>query len=406
MTTNDHDVIIIGARCAGSPTAMLLARHGLRVLVVDRATFPSDTLSTHVLHPTAVAALSRWGVLDAVTATGCPPVSRYNFDFGPVVLAGRPAAPTGWDGPPPPTYAPRRTVLDKILVDAAAAAGAEVREGFTVDEIVFDDDRVVGIRGHGTGGDVVEERAAVVIGADGRNSLLARAVEPREYGGKPVLQWGAYTYWADLPVPDFDIVVRPNRGWGAIPTNDGLTMVVVGWPAAEAAAFKADIEGNYLRTLDLVPAFGARVRAATRVERFHVGGVPNGFRQSFGPGWLLLGDAGYVKDPITAQGIPDAFADAERAAAALAEVFGGHRSFDDAFSAAQRERDERAGPLYEFTTQLATLAPPPPEMQQLFGALRNTQAGIDQFISVVAGTLSPTDFFAPDNLGRLLGAAS
>ena len=184
-------------------------------------------------------------------------------------------------------------------------------------------------------------------------------------------------------------------------------MVVVGWPTAEAAAFKDDIEGNYLRTLDLVPAFGQHVRATTRVERFHVGGVPNGFRQSFGPGWLLLGDAGYVKDPITAPGIPDAFADAERAAAALAEVFGGHRSFDDAFSAAQRERRAARRPALRVhdaardacsthPRDAATLRGPPEHA----GGHRPVHQRRGQ------GPCSPTDFFAPDNLGRLLGAAS
>ena len=397
--TNNQDVIIVGARCAGSPTAMLLARQGHRVLVVDRATFPSDTVSTHVLHPRAGAALRRWGLLDAVIATGCPPISTYQFDFGPITISGTPASPEGLPG-----YAPRRTVLDKILVDAAVAAGAEVREGFTVDEVLVEEGVVAGVRGRNADGRVAEERAAVVIGADGRNSMVARAVQAADYLTTPPLQFCVYSYWRDLPADGFEIYIRPDRGMAAVATNDDETLLIVGWPTAEEQAYKADIEGNYLRTLDLVPDLSERVARATRVDRFHTGAVPNSFRQSYGPGWLLLGDAGYVKDPITAQGIPDAFTDAERAAAALDDVLAGRRSFDAAFADVQATRDRLALPIFEFTKQLATLAPPPPEMQQLFGAMAGNQTAMDQFVSVTAGSLSPEVFFEPGNLQRLLGS--
>ena len=399
--TNHHDVIIVGARCAGSPTAMLLAQRGHRVLVVDRATFPSDTVSTHVLHPRACAALDRWGLLDTVVATGCPPVRTYHFDFGPVTISGTPASPEGL-----PAFAPRRTVLDKILVDAAVAAGAEVREGFTVDQVIVEDGTVVGVLGRDSDGNVAEERATVVIGADGRNSMIARAVEASDYCATPALQFAVYTYWRDLPVDGFEIHIRPDRGMAAIATNDGETMLIVGWPAAEEQAYKADIEANYLRTVELVPELSARVRRATRVDRFHTGAVPNAFRQSYGPGWLLLGDAGYVKDPITAQGIPDAFDDAERAAVALDDVLAGRRGFDDALAAAQATRDAHAMAIFEFTKQLATLAPPPPELEQLFAAMAGNQEAMDQFVSVTAGSLSPAAFFEPANLARLLSATA
>ena len=154
---------------------MLLAQKGCRVLVVDRSAFPSDTLSTLVIHAPGVAALRRWGVLDQVTASGCPPIGTYSFDFGPVVVAGTPHPQEGIST----AFAPRRTVLDKILVDAAAKAGAEIRERFTVEDVVVEDGVVVGIRGHGEGGRSVVERARVVVGADGHNSRVARAVRPR-----------------------------------------------------------------------------------------------------------------------------------------------------------------------------------------------------------------------------------
>lgn len=398
----EHDVIVVGARCAGAPTAMLLARAGHRVLLVDRATFPSDTLSTLVIHAPGVAALRRWGVLDEVVATGCPPIDRYSFDFGPLTIAGtaRPAVDGGTTG-----YAPRRTVLDATLVRAADRAGAEVRERFTVTDVVVEDGAVVGVRGHGDGGAEVVERAKVVVGADGTHSRIARAVGADRYHEKPALQSIAYTYWSGFPVDGMETVVRPDRGWAAVPTNDGLTMLVVGWPTAEAAAYRADVEGNYLATLGLAPAFAARMRDATREARFAVGAVPNLYRRPFGPGWALVGDAGCTMDPITAQGMTDAFLDAERVAAALDAVLAGRRPFDDAMADAQLARDAATLPMYELTTQLATLAPPPPELQALLGALQGDPAEMDGFVSVIAGTVSPVEFFAPEHVGRLMAGA-
>ena len=402
MTTNEmYDAIVVGARCAGSPTAMLLARKGYRVLVVDRATFPSDTLSTHMIHAPGVAALRNWGLLDAVTATGCPAVNSYSLDFGPFAITGTPRAQDGVST----GYAPRRTILDKILVDAAANAGADVREGFTVDEVVVEDGAVTGIRGRGQDGKPVVERARVVIGADGRNSHVAKAVNPEQYNEKPMLQWSYYTYFSGLPVDGFETFIRPDRGWAALPTNDGLTLLVVGWPAAEATAYKTDAEANYFKTLELAPAFAERVRGAKREERFAGGSVPGFFRKPFGPGWGLVGDAGYNKDPITAQGISDAFHDAELCAGALDDSFSGRRSFTDAMSGYHRARDARVLPIYEFTSQLATLEAPPPEMQQLLGAVYGNQEAMNDFVSIVAGTLSPAEFFAPENIGRLMQAA-
>jgi flavin-dependent dehydrogenase len=185
------DAIVVGARCAGSPTAMLLARKGYRVLLVDRATFPRDTVSTHILHPLCALALARWGLLGRLAATGCPPIHTYAFDFGPFTLEGAPGTPEA-----PVGYCPRRTILDKLLVDAAAEAGAEVREGFAVEDILIDDGGVVGIRGRSKHGDVIE-RARIVVGADGRHSLVAAAIRPEQYDEKPRLLAGYYTYGAD-----------------------------------------------------------------------------------------------------------------------------------------------------------------------------------------------------------------
>ena len=212
-----YDVIVVGARCGGSPTAMLLAHAGHRVLLIDRATFPSDTMSTHVIHPPGVAALARrWGVSrGTLEASACPPISRYSFDFGPVTVSGTPRAADGAAC----AYAPRRTVLDALVVDAAVAAGAELREGFTVDDILFDDGRVAGVRGHARGGRAVTER--VVVGADGRPPMLAKAVRAERYREAPRLTPAYYAYWSGLDVDAFETYVTharwPRLGGGAHP---------------------------------------------------------------------------------------------------------------------------------------------------------------------------------------------
>ncbi len=211
-----YDVIVVGARCAGSPTAMLLARRGLRVLVVDRARFPSDTVSTHIVHPPGVTALQRWGLSRGLS--GCPPIDTYFADFGPIQLSGAPGTPDS-----PVAYAPRRTHLDEVLVEGAVEAGVEVRQGFTVSEVLVEDGRVVGIRGRDAGGTTVTERARVVIGADGIHSVVAEAVRPEQYREKPKLLAGYYGYWSGLPMDGrFDTYVRPERGCAVWPTSDGL----------------------------------------------------------------------------------------------------------------------------------------------------------------------------------------
>jgi 2-polyprenyl-6-methoxyphenol hydroxylase-like FAD-dependent oxidoreductase len=379
---------------------MLLARKGYKVLVVDRSVFPSDTVSTHVVHPLGVTALRRWGLLDRLVASGCPPIDTYAFDFGPFTITGAPGLGV-------PAYCPRRTVLDKLLVDAAADAGAEIREGFVVEEVVVSDGRVIGIRGHGKDGAPVTEHARVVIGADGRHSLVARAVVPAQYNEKPQLLCAYYTYWSGLPMNGrFETYIRDRRGFAAAETHDGLTMVVGGWPFAEFEANKQDLEGHFAKLFDLAPAFAERIRGARREGKLMGAVVPNFFRKPFGSGWALVGDAGYTKDPITAQGITDAFRDAELLATALDEAMSGRRPVEAAMDDYQATRDARSVPMYEFTCQLATLEPPPPELQQLLGAVHGNQEAMDGFCRVNAGVTSPAEFFAEANVGRIFAAAA
>src|SRR5688572_24591482 len=399
-----YDVIVVGARCAGSPTAMLLARKGYKVLVVDRATFPSDTISTHLVHPPGVDALQRWGLLDPLVATGCPPIHSYAFEMGPFWITGTPGTgiETSAVG-----YAPRRTVLDKLLVDAAAEAGAEVREGFVVDEIVMDGDSVAGIRGHERSGAPVTERSRVVVGADGLNSMVAKTVSAPQYNEKPPILAGYYSYWSGLPMEGrFESYEGPRRGFAAWPTNDNLTLVIAGWPMEEFEANKSDIEGNYREGIERCsPTFAERLRGAKREERFSGMAVPNFFRKPFGPGWALVGDAGYNKDFITAQGISDAFRAAEWCGEALDASFSGRSTFDEAMTRYQTTRDEASLAIYEFTAQLAALEPPTPELQQLTAAIHGNQEAMNGFVRVVAGVVSPSEFFSEGNVGRIFAAA-
>ncbi len=404
MSAGTYDAIVVGARCAGAPTAMLLARKGYRVLLVDKARFPSDTMSTHLVHPPGVAALSRWGVLDRLVATGCPPVETYSFDFGPLTISGSPRPIDGIAH----GYCPRRTVLDQLLVDAAVEAGAELREGFAVEEILAADGTVTGIRGHAMRGPAVTERARVVIGADGRHSLVAKTVQPEQYNERRSQLAMYYAYWSDLPAAGFDTTVRAEdrRGWAAIPTHDELTVVPFGWPVEEFSANRKDIEANFFATIELAPLFAERVRAATRESKF-IGSaeLPGYFRKPFGPGWALLGDAGYHKNPITAMGINDAFRDAELLVSALDDAFSARRTYEEGMRAYQETRDRDALPVYEFTDDFAQLRPPPPEMQQLLGAMRENQEAMDGFVSVQASTLPAPQFFDPANVAQIMTGA-
>jgi 2-polyprenyl-6-methoxyphenol hydroxylase-like FAD-dependent oxidoreductase len=401
--TRNYDAIVVGARCAGSPTAMLLAQKGYRVLLVDRATFPSDTVSTHVVHAPGVAALGRWGLRDQLAATGCPPITNYRFDFGFFVLEGSPRPIDG----EAEAFCPRRTIIDKLLVDAAGAAGVDVREGFTVDEIVIEDGTVVGITGRDSGGTSVTERAQVVIGADGRNSFVAKAVEPEQYNERPAVGPAAYSYFSGVTSSGFEAYIRDECGFAAFPTHDDLTLVIAGTTVERWKDFHADLETNFLNTLDGAPALAEQVRAGKREERFHAAtDLAAYFRKPFGPGWALVGDAGYHKHPITAQGITDAFLDAERLVGALDSALGGGESYDDALSRYQKERDEHVMPMYDLTFGFATMEPPPPDMQQLLGALVGNQDATNDFMSVQAGTMPLPEFFAPDNVGRIMAAAA
>jgi flavin-dependent dehydrogenase len=398
-----YDVIIIGARCAGSPTAMLLGRKGYRVLLVDRAVFPSNIMSSHFVHVPGVARLKRWGLLDSVTASNCPPVRSLSVDLGSFSLTGYFPSLDGIDT----AYGPRRIMLDKILVDAAVEAGAELREEFTTEEVLLEDGRVTGIRGRTRNGTSVIEKARFVIGADGLHSIVARAVGASKYQEKPTVTCAYYTYWSGVSVAGAEVYPRDNLFVVAFPTNDDLVCNLIEWPKEKFPVVRADIEGQFLQALESAPGLAERIRGGKRAERF-VGTVdlPNFFRKPSGPGWALVGDAGYHKDPNLAQGISDAFRDAEALAKAVDDGFSGRQPLEDALEEYERQRNEAAMPAFDLNFQFATLQPLPPEIQDLFRALRGNQIETDRFIGALVGTVPIPEFFAPMNIQRILAEAA
>ncbi len=398
-----YDAIIVGARCAGAPTAMLLARKGYRVLLVDKASFPSDTISTHIIWPHGAEILQRWGLLDPLAVTGCPPVAlRMTFDVGPFALKGGVTDRNAGRG----GFCPRRTVLDKLLVDAAVEAGAELRERFTVEELVWTDDRVAGIKGHSRTGGAVEERARVVIGADGGRSLVAKTVRAPEYDVKPPLITNYYSYYIGFAADDLEQYVREYEGVGCFPTHDGLTLIAAVWPRGRFEEIRSNIEGHVMKAVESIPSVADRLLNARRVSKWvGTAGVANYFRQPYGPGWALVGDAGYDKDPITAQGISDAFIDAESLTTALDDGWSARRQLDAALAEYQSSRDQRAKPMYDFTCQLALLEPLPPPMQHLFAALHGNQEATNQFFSALTGSTPLPEFMDQENLDRIFTSA-
>jgi flavin-dependent dehydrogenase len=400
-----YDAIVVGARCAGSPVAMQLARKGYTVLVVDRDAFPSDQImSTHYIHQRGTAKLQEWGLLDAVTVSNCPSLSSVTFDVGPFALKGNPTPVDGVSS----AYCPRRYVIDNILVEAAVAAGAELRENFTVESLTMDDGRVTGLRGHTRGGTSVTEQARIVIGADGIHSLVAKQVEAPTYNEVPPLTCGYYAYFSGMPARyGARTFARDYRFVVSFPTNDGLTCVAVQWTKEEFHQFRSDIEGNFFATLEThMPEFGEQVRAGKRESRFvGYGELANFVHKPYGPGWALVGDAGYHQDPNTGQGITNAFRDADLLADAIDAGFSGSKPIEEALSGYEQQRNEAGMPYYDFTMKLASLQPPPEEMQHLFGALRGNQADTDRFMGLIAQTTPVQEFFAEENIGRIMGMA-
>lgn len=343
-----YDVIVVGARCAGAPTAMLFARAGHRVLMVDRARFPKDTLSTLYIQPPGVALLRKWGLLDAVRATGCPPITQVDLRVVDVRWTGRLDTPC---------WAPRRDRLDPVLSDAAVAAGVEFRDGCLVESVLFDGDRVVGVRCRTTRG-TSDERARLVVGADGMHSRVACEVRAMTRVERPSMTCVYYAFFAGLPAR-FELF-GGRGGWaGCVPTNDDLTLVATYFPQADFDRVRCAAPESYADGIRTVaPALFDRMRAGRREGRLYgTGSQCNYFRQAAGPGWALVGDAGHHKDSITAYGITDAFHQARLLADCVAEDLGDEQALRTGLSRYAQMRDRLLSGSFRTTLRMARLAP-------------------------------------------------
>ncbi len=351
------DVIVVGARCAGSPLAMLLARKGHRVLAVDRAHFPSDTLSTHFITPDGVERMRQWGVLDRVLATGLPELRGTHRVMQGMVMPRNPADPLA--------LCPRRTILDKILVDAAREAGAEVREGVIVESLIVEDGVVTGIRGR-VGDAPFEERARVVVGADGRESFVARQVEAPSYNTVEGTTAGYYGYFKGFDADQTELYLGGGLAMFVFPTNDNETCLGVEFPATRFKDFRQDIEGNMRAAFETVPSLGERFARATLSGKIMgLTSHQSFYKKPYGPGWALVGDSGYYRDPLLGQGINDAFRDADHLAAALHDVLAGAADWEPALAAYEQQRNAATLGVYQATALLCSNLDPSPEVLQM-----------------------------------------
>jgi flavin-dependent dehydrogenase len=373
-----HDVVVVGGRVAGSATAMLLARLGHDVVVVDQATFPSDTVSTHSIARSGVVHLRRWGLLDAVLDSGAPAIRQVTFNAAGESTSRQIKDKAGVDF----LVAPRRYALDTILATAAEHAGAEVRPGVTVTGVVRDGrGRVVGVSGRDRAGAPVELGARYVIGADGLRSQVARSVGATINEAGPAGGAAQYAYYAGLPWSGIEFFVAERSFAGVFPTHDGQACIWVCNPSADAKAIRrrngsrVEAFGQLLERS--APELAERLRHARRTSP--VQGMlrqPNQLRQAFGPGWALVGDAGYYRDAITAYGISDAFRDAELLAVALDQALGAEAEETTALAAYQQQRDHALREIFEITCRLAAYPPVPRfiELQKRLGVAIDTQA--------------------------------
>ena len=351
MYEEQFDIVVVGARVAGSATARLLALGGLRVLVVDKASFPSDTVSTHGVGPIGGQLLQRWGLLDDVLATGVPREYSVALKMGDVDMEMQ--VPAGAF----PPICPRRSVLDDILVQAARKAGAEVRERVICRELTVEDGVVVGLAYTDPQGGAHEVRSRLVIGADGASSFVAKAVQASWYNVLPSKVSFRYAYYSGIATRRVEMAwSHPDFAY-IFPTNEGLACMAGATPDTHIGEFLMDGDG-YLQALfeGACPRMADLLRNGERQTKFFTcRGKPGRFVVPYGTGWALVGDAAYFKDPVTGQGISDAFASAHLLADAVLDGFANPATMQECLAHYQRDRDELFTDAFAATQRLASL---------------------------------------------------
>ena len=367
MSTHpEYDVLIVGGRAAGASVAQLLARQGRRVLVTDRDTFPSDTMSTHFMGLPAVGALNRLGVLNDVLAAGFRRIARHRSWIGDCCFEG-PAGPPGTF-----SLAPRRIVLDSTLLEHAVRAGAQFEQRTRVEGLLHEEGRVVGAVVQTTGGERREVRARVVIGADGKSSKVAEWVGAEKYDAVSALRPAYYAYFHGIE-PRAEATLELWFGGDQIgflfPMRDGEDCIALEIQPEEFDEFRAGHAAFFEDRVRKLPEMSRRMQNA-RLDGKVIGvkGVDNYFRKPYGPGWSLTGDAGYLKDPSTGLGIGDALAQAFMLAEALGAWFDG-ADWEASMSAFQLKRDQVMKPLYDATLDFTRMRDIGPTEQNLLKAV-------------------------------------
>jgi len=377
------DVVVVGGRAAGASTAMLLARAGLRVLCVERTRLGSDTLSTHALMRGGTLQLAKWGLLDAVIGAGTPAIQQTLFHYGAdsVPVPIRPAA--GVDA----LYAPRRTLIDRLLAEAATTAGAHFRFGCAAVGLERDrTGRVTGVCVRSRDGSVRAERAGLVVGADGRYSLVAQeAGAASVFDGQSASAF-VYGYFQGLPVAGYEWFYGSRVSAGAIPTNDGLSCVFVGAPPARLARLvQAQGQADAVGVIAGAWALGDRVAGARLVGGLrYMRGMAGYLRRSSGPGWALAGDAGFWKDPMSTHGMTDAFRDAELLARAVLAAPEPGPAQRESLAEYESVRDTLALPLLDVAERLASYDWEIPEVRKLLMRLAAVMADELELLAPIA----------------------
>jgi 2-polyprenyl-6-methoxyphenol hydroxylase-like FAD-dependent oxidoreductase len=380
---------------------MLLARRGMKVLGIDRAHFPSDTISTHFLWPRTTAFLAKWGLLDELAATGCPPIHRVTADYGPVTISGKPSAVRGTAI----MFSPRRIVLDQLLVTAAREAGAEMRDAVMFRGLLWDGGRVIGAQVQEHDGTTTEYSAAMVVGGDGIWSAVGRAANAATEIEHPSLTCGYYAYWSGVATDGVEFYIREGRDILVFPTHDGLTCIWAGRSRKDWDSYRKDIERSYHAVIGAAPALATRLAGAQRVTPFKgTSKLPNFYRRSFGAGWGLVGDAAYHRDPLAGMGIGDAFLGAQLMADALTAGLGGNAErLDAALASYQATFREQTMPIFDYTLKAAGLKEPAPAMP-IYSKIAQSAEDTAQFMDVLAGNQPAKSVFNPQNIARLLQA--
>ena len=398
-----YDVIVVGARCAGAPTAMLLAAKGHDVLLLEQSTVPSNMAhSTHLIHPLGLAYLKTWGLLGAIEQRATS-FTDWSVDLHGAFL----------HGPPPPvagmarSAAPRRDILDGELARAAVRAGAELRAGCRVGGLLFEDGRVVGVEAKDGEGRQFSARAALVIGADGPASMVAKCVGAAEHHVEPPLQSNIWSDWRDVAVDHLHITIREGAGAFAFPSSDGTVLVAANLLHADFLRSRRRKEPAFHAMLKkIAPDLAAKLTTGVQVDRYFSGCTRSFVRRSYGPGGALVGDAGMKKDPVTAQGIAGAFASADMLAKAVDCGIGATETLDAGLAEYERARDAWLLPYYDFTLRLAAFAKPTDEQDAFNRALADDPEGRSQLFGAVSLTFSPEKLMAADNMRRIFTRAA